>query len=528
MKDLVLSKCLGAFLQAGFLSMLADEFAQEGAFWLALVIIIAASLLRRLAVQEQKHIRAALMLFGLYLVCLPLSSILQLQGFATSADYVKLLGKIFRYVSLINLGSLFIFGVILPSIRLDAPRIMRDTIMFISYVIMALSILSARGVNVSGIIATSAILTAVIGLSLQDTLGNIMAGLALQMEHVIKVGDWVKIDQYVGRVKEIRWRQTSIETRNWDTVVIPNSQLMKGQVLIYGRRENAPLQHRQWIYFHVDFRYSPSEVIARVNEALQAATIEHVAAEPKIHAILMDFKESYCQYAVRYWLTELAADDPTDSLVRIRIYYALKRANIPLSLPAHSVFITEENKKRQVRKQEREVEQRLEAIRTIDLFRTINEAELRELAQHLRYAPFSRGEVMTRQGSEGHWLYIITNGRASVRVAAAPSDNGALEKEVAQLRIGDFFGEMSLMTGEPRSATVVAVDDVECYRLDKEAFQKILVARPEIAEDISHILAQRRIKLDAVREGLDLEAHSIHVEATQNHILGLIRGFFGL
>jgi len=106
--------------------------------------------------------------------------------------------------------------------------------------------------------------------------------------------------------------------------------------------------------------------------------------------------------------------------------------------------------------------------------------------------------------------------------------NGTMDKEVAQLHAGNFFGEMSLMTGELRSATVVALEDVECFRLDKDAFQGILSARPEIAEDISQILATRRIELEAVLEGLDLEAHREHMMDTQSHILSMIRGFFGL
>ena len=84
-----------------------------------------------------------------------------------------------------------------------------------------------------------------------------MGGLALQTERTINVGDWVRIDQHEGQVIEIRWRQTSIETRNWDTVVIPNSYLMKSEVMVLGRRTNAPRQHRQWVYFNIDFRFAP-------------------------------------------------------------------------------------------------------------------------------------------------------------------------------------------------------------------------------------------------------------------------------
>ena len=161
-------------------------------------------------------------------------------------------------------------------VRLKPPRILRDLLIAFSYIIIAITLLSKSGVDLTGIVATSAVITAVVGFSLQDTLGNVMGGMALQMERSISVGDWIRVDQQEGRVVEIRWRQTSIETRNWDTVVIPNSVLMKGQVLLLGRRISAPRQHRQWVYFNVDFRFAPTDVVAAVETALCAEPIENV------------------------------------------------------------------------------------------------------------------------------------------------------------------------------------------------------------------------------------------------------------
>src|SRR5262249_5033754 len=156
----------------------------------------------------------------------------------------------------------------------------------------------------------------------------------------------VKVGDVRGRVAEIRWRYTAIETRNWETVIVPNGVLMKGQVVVEGRRSGQPVQLRRWLYFNVDFRYAPTDVIAAVNEAITAAPIERVAIHPSPNCVLMDLAESWGRYAVRYWLTDLAVDDPTDSAVRARIYFALKRAGIPLSMPAHAVFVTEENVER--------------------------------------------------------------------------------------------------------------------------------------------------------------------------------------
>jgi small-conductance mechanosensitive channel len=500
-----------------------------GAFhWLALGFIIIALALSTLIPTERRRIRVATLLFLFSIVGLIIAASLLYYGFdpvtSTAYRWVRWAAKFILSVAIINLASVIVFDVLLGAVKLKPPRILRDLLIAFSYIVVAITLLSRSGVDLTGIVATSAVITAVVGFSLQDTLGNVMGGMALQMERTIGVGDWIRVDQQEGQVVEIRWRQTSIETRNWDTVVIPNSVLMKGQVLLLGRRLGAPRQHRQWVYFNVDFRYAPTTVVETVEAALRAEPIQNVASEPAPHCLVQEFKDSYITYAARYWLTDLALTDPTDSVVRSRIYFALRRAEIPLSIPAQSLFITEDDERRRERKHGEEINRRVESLSRVELFHTLTEDERRALADRLILAPFVRGEAMTRQGAEAHWLYIMTVGDAEVRVAV----DGNLNKKVATLHAGDFFGEMGLMTGAPRTATVVAQTNAECYRLDKKSFQDILQRRPEIAEDISHILARRRVELEAVREGLNEEAKLKRMSHTQGDLLRRIRDFFTL
>lgn len=496
--------------------------------WGALCFMLTAVLLFALVPGERLRIRNAVLLFVLAFCGLLVAALIATYSTHASGAAYRWTSWTSRFISsvaIVNLASVLVFDVLLEAVRLKPPRILRDLLLAFSYIIIALSLLSQSGVDLTGIVATSAVITAVVGFSLQDTLGNIMGGMALQMERTIGVGDWVRIDTHEGRVKEIRWRQTSIETRNWDTIVIPNSVLMKGQVTILGRRAGEARQHRMWVFFNVDFRYAPPDVIDAVEAALRAEPIPNVAREPAPNCIFMDFKESYGYYAVRYWLTDLSVDDPTSSVVRQRVYFALRRAGIPLSIPAHSIFITEEDESRRERKHQEEIEQRVEALKHVELFQSLTREERREMAERLVETPFVRGEAMTRQGAQAHWLYIIMSGEAEVRVAA---EGSKLSEKVATLRAGNFFGEMGLMTGEPRTATVIATTDVECYRLDKEAFHDILRRRPEIAEDISHILARRRVELDGIREGLNEEAMRQRMHRTQHDVLDRIRNFFKL
>jgi len=231
--------------------------------------------------------------------------------------------------------------------------------------------------------------------------------------------------------------------------------------------------------------------------------------------------ESYGSYAVRYWLNDLAADDPTDSEVRQVIYFALERGGMKPALPAHAVFLTQETEDRAATKSQARLARRRKMLEVLPIFAPLSETEKQELASGMKYAPFARGEVMTKQGADAHWLYLLEEGRASVRVS-----DGVTEKEVAQLTDGSFFGEMSLLTGEPRSATVVAETEVECFRLDKAAFQSVIQKRPEVMKEVAALLASRRVTLAAAREGLDAETERARRTSDEVALLDRMMRFF--
>lgn len=473
---------------------------------------------------ERQHIIRTLGGFTFALLLLFGSVVVSFLKLASDTNPLYWAGLMLGGAAMVNLLALLAFNIILKPLHQTVPRIVRDLLVAAGYCAVGLTLLSRAGLSFSGLITTSAVLTAVVGFSLQDTLGNVMGGLALQMDKSIQVGDWIRLDQSVGRVTEIGWRHTAIETRNWETVIIPNSVLMKAQVVVLGRRQEQPIQLRRWIYFNVDFRVSPTDVIQKTLEIFNGEQLPGVALDPKPSCVLYEFKESYCVYALRYWLTDLANDDPTDSLVRGRIYFALKRAGIPLSIPAQSVFVTDDGQSHKKLKREQELNHRLQALKQVEIFHQLQAEELKHLAERLRPAPFAQGEIITRQGAEAHWLYLITKGSAEVNVTV----DGLVRRGIAKLYAGDFFGEMSLLTGAKRSATVVALEDVECYRLDKDDFHEILHRRPELAEHISHLLAQRQVELDSAKEGLGAEADLARVKHAQHDILGRIKSFFSL
>ncbi|MDB4975602.1 MAG: Potassium efflux system KefA protein [Myxococcaceae bacterium] len=423
----------------------------------------------------------------------------------------------------VTLGSLVLFEGVLRRVRPGLPGIVPDIVTTVAAFIALMRTSSQLGFEVSGVIATSAVLTAVVGLALQDTLGNAVGGLALQLDRSVKVGDWIRLDQISGRVAEIHWRYTAVETSDWETVIVPNSVLMRSQVTVLGRRQGQPLQWRRWVNFQVDFRNSPSDVIQVIDRALLVQAIPGVASQPAPHCLAVDFADSQTRYAVRYWLTDMSSETATDSLVRNRIFYALARARIGLAIPAQTLFVTADDQARHAQKRELEHGRRVAALRRIDLFADLVEADLNELASRLEPAPFAKGETITREGAVAHHLYIILAGSVSVRV-------GGIEdrREVNRLVAGEFFGEMALLTGERRSASCIALDEVQCYRLDAEAFRSLLARHPELAQRVAQVLAERETGLIAAKERLGSEQREKLRAQKERVLVTKIRAFFEL
>jgi len=518
----------------------AQAFAQEtgreqsaftsyrGALLLTVAVVGIAFLVNRFAPKKRKHVRRSVIILGLYLASIGASFVAALAGSLQWSVNLGALADFLAIITIINVAAILVFELGLPAIKVDLATIVVDLAMGAGYIVAMLAVLRRSGVNFSGIVATSAVVTGILALSLQATLGNILGGIALQLDNSIHAGDWVQLENgKQGKVREIRWRHTVIETRDWDTLIVPNAALLAATIMILGKREGEPAPHRMWVYFNVDFRHPPTDVIDAVESALRAAPIQGVASDPPPNCICMDFakehRDSFGYYAVRYWLTDLARDDPTSSLVRTRIYSALKRANIALALPAAQIFVEQDDVERRQRKQSSEEQRRVETLANFELLKPLTDEERADVAKKLRFAPFAAGETITKQGAVAHWLYIVTEGTAEVRVEV-----GGKEKVVAKITAPGFFGEMGLMTGEPRTATVVAVTDVDCYRLEKEAFHAIITRRPEIANDVSAFLAQRRVELQAAREDLDAVAQQRRLAAEKTKILSGLQKFFGL
>jgi len=426
-------------------------------------------------------------------------------------------------IALIRIGGFAVFRLLLPLAGRQLPRIIEDLTIIVAYVIYALSQMRFLGVDLTSIIATSAVITAVLAFAMQDTLGNVLGGLALQLDNSVQVGDWIRVDDLTGRVRDIRWRSTLIETRAWETVVIPNSVLMKAKFSILGRREGEPRLWRRSLVFAVDPRVPPARVIATVESALNETAIANVARRPEPSCVLYAFEQGNLRYVLRYWLIDMLEDDLTDSAVRVHLFAALQRAGMRVAEPQAVAHVVPRDEAHAENVRQRDLERRLNMLRAVDLFSPLTDNERAVIAERLQYAPFARGDSVTRQGDAAHWLYVIAFGEAEVRYEPGAGQ----PRIVGTLSAGQFFGEMGLLTGEPRNATVVAKTDLECYRLDKASFQGLLLSRPEIADEVSRVVSSRRPDIELARR--EAASAALHFETlSQPDLVERIRRFFGM
>ena len=492
--------------------------------------IIAVTLLLILIFGPLKPMRRSLINTSVFFFACLLGDLLAgfLSGGITSkaaAGWLRQLAVFGEGLAVIRFAGLAFFNVALPRINLRISGILADILVIIGYIGWGFFRLNLAGVELSHLFATSAILTAVLAISMQDTLGNLLGGLALQMDNSLEIGDWIKIDDLSGQVTDIQWRFTALLTRNGEKVVVPNSQLMKGRYYVLCDKHQAQPGWRRSIGFNVDLAVPPGQVINLVERDISEASIANLARQPAPNCVLMDFGPGYAHYVLRYWLINPLPDDLTDSDVRVHILATLQRNGIRLATDDHTIHLIEEGAKHRAEVEVREMQRRLRAINAVELFARLADSEKQYLAQRLTKAPFARGDIITRQGAIAHWLYIMVSGEAEAWWQPPEGPRRLLEKRGP----GSVFGEIGLMTGAPRRATVIANTDVETYRLDKEGFQAIIEQRPELADSLSGILERRLQRFAELEQGYSAGQNELGQRIPGSAAIGRkIREFFGL
>ena len=357
------------------------------------------------------------------------------------------------------------------------PNIVQDAIVIALFGLAAMLFLPEK------IVATTAVGAVVVGFALQDTLGNLFAGLAIQIEKPFRVGHWVTIGGQDGMVSEITWRATKIRTKAGNFVVVPNNVLSRDTITNYSEPTRDT---RVEVEIGAGYDTPPNEVKAVIREAVRGEPLIVAEHEPEI--LLADFAASAITYRVRVWTSDFGADERVRDRVRARIYYAFRRHHITIPYPiqvqiegggASGAPSTDAAA--------------AAALAGVDILAALTDEQREQLVEAARSVVYGAGEIIVRETDPGRSMFVLVRGEAAVTLSGT-------DGEVARLRDGAFFGEMSLLTGEPRSATVTAVTDCALVEIGTEAFRRVVMADRAILERISAAVATRRAELARHRE----------------------------
>ena len=333
----------------------------------------------------------------------------------------------------------------------------------------------------------SALLGIILGLALQDTLGNLFAGISLHADKPFQVGDVITVGPWSGVVESITWRAVKIRTFANRIVLVSNSVIAKESIEVAPRKNlNARLVH-----FNALYTDSPVKVIHAVREAIREA--ENVSRKITPIVRIRGLGDSGVDYEIKYWLEDYARYNDTDALLRQRVWYAYRRAGLNFAYPTRTLHV--ERKRAAQEDGQRDGTGFLDRLSAVDIFAPLSAEELGRLAASSESHVFAPGEKIIRIGEAGSSMFVIHRGRVEVRI----KENGQ-QRTVATLGEGDFFGEMALFTGEPRTANVFATEETEVLEVGHQAMKHLFATNPDLAEAFSLIIAERRAGLAAKPE----------------------------
>src|SRR5437867_1187670 len=397
------------------------------------------------------------------------------------------------------------------------PHFLREVVGGIIFLIVLLLVLSYgyhAEAQLKGVLAGSGVIAIILGFAGQNFFSGIIGGVAIQINRPYKVGDWLQVGERLAEVMEINWRSTRLRTNDAIYLDIPNNEMVSHTIV----NLHYPTEvHAMRIRVGVEYKNPPN----RVKDALvrAASTAEGVLPEPKVKVFLVDFADFAVIYEIKFYMGNHVRMNEIMDAVRTNVWYELKRQGITIPFPIRTLHV-ERKAARPIQDDQSEA---LSILRGEPLFECLSDEQLDHLVKQARLNVFGRGEPVIEEGSPGDSMFVLLRGEANVLV----SKNGSTI-QVATLSAGDCFGEMSLLTGEPRSATVRADRDCYVMEIGKPTMAEVLRSAPSCLEQLSHLLAQRKMETEGILKEAHTDEHFLKQRQYTATFLNRLRIFFEL
>lgn len=431
----------------------------------------------------------------------------------TSLKIIKIVLSMMIVIALVRFVAFMLMrAAARRSAQAEVSSLLKTVFSIIIYIIAFFVIFQTQypDVSLTPLFTGSTILGIVVGLALQDTLGNLFAGIAMQADQPFQVGDVIAIpNRGTGVVESVSWRGVKIRTFQNKLFVISNSVLGKESFEV-APRDNL---NARIVFFNTTYTISPAKTVQLVQDAVRGA--ENASNKKRPIVRIRNLGDNGIDWEIKYWLDDYSKHNDTDALIRERIWYAFQREKLEFAFPTRTIHIQEKLPEVPI---EEKINVRSERLNRVPVFTPLSDAELEKLAGASKSRVYAAGESIVRQGAEGNSMFVILRGTVSVQIAA-----GSRLKTINTLTENDFFGEMSLLTGQPRSATVVANTETEVLMIGKRALKPIL----ESNETLVHAIVER---IEERREILEADTHVEETPASEKSagVMRSIRKFFGL
>jgi small-conductance mechanosensitive channel len=376
-------------------------------------------------------------------------------------------------------------------------------------------------VSIGGLLTATGVLGVVVGLALKEIISDIFAGIIISLDRTVKIGDWVKLElransEKVGCIADMNWRSVHLVTAENILVIVPNSLISNSLISNLSRPDH---NKEMELTINFDFEVSSDRVIRVIGAALFQTKEILQDPEPKVR--IGKVSHLGVEYKVKYWI-DVSSIGPGKArgAVLKNVMHNLSQAGMTMSYPKSDVYnAAMPARNLDIRKD------RFELLKRVDLFNSLSQEEIAILASDLKEMDVKKGQFIIRIGEPGSSMYILVEGLLNVMIID-PKDH--TEMNVAQVIPGSFFGEMSLLTGEPRSASVWGVCDSVLFEIPKASITELLAHNPEIAETFSHKIMEMKLKNEYVSEHRHDADREERKDKLKTGILAKIKNFFNL
>ena len=371
--------------------------------------------------------------------------------------------------------------------RARVPKLLIDLFrLFLVLLGTAIVLATVWKADLAGLVTALGVSSIVIGLALQDTLGSVMSGIALLFERPFSVGDWLEVGDIQGQVIDINWRAVRLITFEREMVIIPH-KLMGNEIIRNFSRPQSLHAER----IRVGFSYKdPPNLVKHVLHSTALET-EGILKNPDPHIFTISYDDSSITYEVKFFIADYSQLEEIRDRLMSRLWYAAQRNSLTIPFPTRTLYHFHEPTSHA----EGTSKKFTESLQSLPAFVPLNKSVDRDTAAGISLQHFGIGETVIKQGTENNSLYIVVSGSAMMTLKDAIDHN----HEMLIVKIGEFFGEMTLFSGETSPISVTAVEDLEVTMISASEVNQMIDRQPNFAREISQILETRRRVVNTIQ-----------------------------